>query len=81
MVRFAVVSNSPDAAGAEQSSSFVTRKTNKNPSVRRKPWFSAGGGRPSAPRARAAAASGCWKRHPDSPSGAMQANTSSRLPL
>ena len=65
---------------AEQSSSFVIITIASRASGRRNPWFSAGTGRPSMPSAREIAANWCSKPQPDSPSAAMQVNTSARLP-
>ncbi len=46
------VSNSGVPGRSEQSSSLVTMMMASSASGRRKPWFSAGVGRPSAPSAR-----------------------------
>ena len=75
-----IVSKRALPGGTEQSSSSVSSTMNSRASGRRKPWFSAGMGRPSAPSARATAASGCSKPQPLLPTAAMQVNTSSMLP-
>ncbi len=76
------VSNSATPERGVQSSSLVNMMIARRASSRRKPAFSAGGiPTPSAPRARVIAANGCSKPQPDSPSGAMQPNTSSMLPV
>jgi len=85
---FALVSNSgirplgPSPVDAEQSSSFVSITIASAALARRKLLFSTGGGpRPSMPSARSMAANWCSNPQPDSPSAAIQANTSSMFPV
>ena len=81
MFVFEPVSNSGTPGDAEQSSSLVIRTMARYASGRRKPWFSAGAARPSAPSARRIEANWCSKPQPVSPSAAMQVNASASAPV